>query len=144
MQKKKIILFTLIAIIAIGIIITFIVLNYKKEDNKPNEEAPNTETTVKNSPTPITNISEMTNQDKSIFNSNFDIYIGKNIKGAKIKSLIATIKYSNEHSNIRKVDLIVNGKETTDSSEIKTTATYSVSFEYDNNGLICKAIVVEN
>lgn len=148
MQKKKTILYVLLAIAIISIITTFIVLNYKKEDNNNNGENTNTENstqnTIKNSPTPISNVNEMTNQDKSIFNSNFDIYFGENINGSQVKLLISSINYSNKHSLIRKVDLIINGKKSTNSSEIKTTSTYSVSFEYDNDGLICKAIVQEN
>lgn len=143
-MKKKIILYVLLIIVIIGIIATFIVLNYKKEDRQPNESTTNTESTVKSSPTPINNVSEMTEQDKSIFNSNFDFYIGKNVKGARVKSLIQAVQYSNEHSSIRKVDLTINGDIVTDSSKIETSNTYSVSFEYDNNGLICKAIIEEN
>lgn len=143
-MKKKIILYVLLVIVIIGIIATFIVLNYKKEDRQP-ESTTNTESTVKSSPTPISNVSEMTEQDKSIFNSNFDFCIGKNVKGARVKSLIQAIQHSNEHSSIRKVDLVINGDATTaNSSNIKATGTYSVSFEYDDDGLICKAIIEEN
>lgn len=144
-MKKKIVLYVLLVIVIIGIIATFIVLNYKKEDSQPNESTTNTESTVKSSPTPISNVSEMTEQDKSIFNSNFDFCIGKNVKGARVKSLIQAIQHSNEHSSIRKVDLVINGDATTaNSSNIKATGTYSVSFEYDDDGLICKAIIEEN
>lgn len=146
-MKKKIVLYIILVILVVGIIVTVAFLNYKKEnkeDNNTNEEIQSTEATTKPSPTPINNVSEMTEQDKSIFNSNFDFYIGKNVKGARVKSLIQAVQYSNEHSSIRKVDLTINGDIVTDSSKIETSNTYSVSFEYDNNGLICKAIIEEN
>lgn len=146
-MKKKIVLYIILVILVVGIIVTVAFLNYKKEnkeDNNTNEEIQSTEATTKPSPTPINNVSEMTEQDKSIFNSNFDFYIGKNVKGARVKSLIQAVQHSNEHSSIRKVDLTINGDIDTDSSKIETSSTYSVSFEYDNNGLICKAIIEEN
>ena len=146
-MKKKIVLYIILVILVVGIIVTVAFLNYKKEnkeDNNTNEETQSTEATTKPSPTPITNVSEMTEQDKSIFNSNFDFCIGKNVKGARVKSLIQAVQYSNEHSSIRKVDLVINGDATANSSNIKATGTYSVSFDYDNNGLICKAIIEEN
>lgn len=146
-MKKKVIIFTLIAIVIIGIIATVVVLNSKnenKENNLANDATPTTEVTINHSPTPISDVNKMTEQEKSIFNSNFDFYAGNNIKGNRVKSLIQTILHSNEHSSIGKVDLVINGTKVIDSSNIKNTNSYSVSFEYNNNGLICKAIIEEN
>lgn len=139
-MKKKTIIYILIAIVIIGVIIAFIFLNQNKQDNKANGENTNAESTVNNSLTP----KELTEQDKSIFNSNFNIYRGSDVDSMQVKYLISSIKYSNENSSVRKIDLIINGKESTNSSEIVATSTYSVKFEYDDNGLICKAIVNEN
>lgn len=146
-MKKKIVLCIILVIVIVSIITTVVVLNYKKEnkdDNQANEGTPSSEVTAKPSPTPISDITKMTNQEKSIFNSNFDFYAGSKIKGNRVKSLIQTILHSNEHSSIGKVDLIINGTKVITSSDIKTTSSYSVSFEYDSNGLICKAIIEEN
>lgn len=86
----------------------------------------------------------MNAQEKSIFNSKFNIYIGRDVSASNVKRLISIIKHSNENTAIRKVDLTINGEIETDSSKINDSSTYAVSFEYDDYNLICKAIVVEN
>lgn len=153
MQKKKIILYVLLVIVIIGIIVTFIVLNTNKENSDGNNKNnSNVESTVSPSLTPsITNTqnpnsitNELGKQEKALFNSNFDFYVGSNVKGSKVKSLIATIKYSNSQNNARKIDLIIDGDLATDASKIKASGSYSVSFEYDTAGFICKALVNEN
>lgn len=138
-MKKKIILFSIIAIIVVGLIIgAMLLFNNQKTTNNSNEDTPSI-------PTPPTSSYQGINeQDKSIFNSNFDIYSGKNISGTKVKMLISTIKSSNEKSEIGKVDLVINGESTIDSSKIDKSKTYSVSFDYNKNGLINKAIIEDN
>lgn len=151
-MKKKIIV--VLIIIAIGLGITYVVLNYNKENTNHAEE---TETpspasnststpipTPKPSPTPITNVQNMTEQEKSIFNAKFNIYIGRDISAKNVKHLISAINHSNETTSIRKVDLIINDEIATDSSKINASSTYTVNFEYDDNKLVCKAIVTEN
>lgn len=86
----------------------------------------------------------MTEQEKSIFNSKFNIYIGRDVSASNVKRLITAIKHSNENTSIRKVDLTINDGKSTDSSKINDSSTYTVNFEYDENGLVCKAIVNEN
>ncbi len=86
----------------------------------------------------------MTAQEKSIFNSKFNIYIGRDVSASNVKRLISVIRHSNENTAIRIVDLTINGEVATDASKINDSSTYTVSFEYDDNNLICKAIVVEN
>lgn len=151
-MKKKIII--ALILIIIGVSITYVVLNYNKENIDNTENTNNTEKTEtptptspsspKPTPTPITNVEEMNAQEKSIFNSKFNIYLGKDVNASNVKRLIAVIKHSNENTAIRKVDLTINGEVATDSSKINDSSTYTVTFEYDDNKLICKAIVVEN
>ncbi len=109
-----------------------------------NNEDTNNENSNKNETTTDNSYKTMSEQEKSVFNSNFDMYLGKNVKGVQVKSLIASIKSSNENSNIGKVQLVINGESSMDATKIKNSSTYSVSFEYDEKGLICKAIVDEN
>ncbi len=135
MKKKTIISVFIVLVIILLAIACFYFFNKRTEDNE-NDKAPQT--------LPSSSFQAITEQEKSIFNSNFDMYIGKNVKGMQVKSLIASIKSSNEKTSIRTVDLIINGENSMDSSKIKTSSTYSVSFEYDDKGLICKAIVEEN
>lgn len=147
-MKKKIIIFLLLVIIAASI--TYIVLNYNKGTTNNAEETetptptPTSTSTPSPSPTPITNVEEMNAQEKSIFNSKFNIYIGRDVSASNVKRLISAINHSNENTAIRKVDLTINGEITTDASKINDSSTYTVNFEYDDNNLICKAIVSEN
>lgn len=148
-MKKKIIICLILVLIIVGIIVYFVFFNKNnnKETNNTNTNDTNTPnatvTTVPTSPTPINNIEEMTAQEKSIFNSKFDIYMGSNVSAQKVKILIATINHSNENSSIKKVALSFNGKAET-SPQVADSSTYTVTFEYDKNGLISKAIVEEN
>ena len=98
----------------------------------------------KTSPTPMTNVEDMNAQEKSIFNSKFNIYIGKDVSASNVKSLITAIKHSNENTAIRTVNLTINGEVATDDSKINDSSTYTVSFKYDDYNLICEAIIVEN
>lgn len=139
-MKKKIILFSIIAIIVVGSIIGARLLfnNSNNSYNNPNQDTSSTVTP------PTSSYKGISEQDKSIFNSNFDIYLGKNISGNKVKMLISTIKSSNEKSEIGTVDLVINGEPSMDSNKIDKSKEYSVSFEYDKNGLINKTIIEEN
>lgn len=92
----------------------------------------------------MTNVKDMNAQEKSIFNSKFNIYIGRDVSASNVKRLITAIRHSNENTAIRKVDLTINGEIETDSSKVNDSSTYTVSFEYDDYNLICKAIVSEN
>ncbi len=92
----------------------------------------------------MTNVEDMNAQEKSIFNSKFNIYIGKDVSASNVKSLITAIKHSNENTAIRTVNLTINGEVATDDSKINDSSTYTVSFKYDDYNLICEAIIVEN
>ncbi len=136
MKKKMLILFVIILIILLVAIGIFIGNKNSNDNSNP---------TNNSEPTPTHSISEqLTEQEKSIFNSNFDIYVGQNISGKQIKQLITSVKYSNENSSIRQVTLTINGEESLDSSKIQISKMYSVSFEYDEKGLICKVIIEDN
>lgn len=156
-MKKKIILYVIIILVAISLITVGFIMFNNKENNTDNDTTNNTDnspktTTETSSPAPnndstkkLDDIKKQLNeQEKSLFNSNFDMYMGKNVKGVKVKSLIATILSSNSKDSNRKVSLIINGEESTNSSKISSGNTYSVSFEYDDNGFIYKAIVKDN
>lgn len=145
-MKKKIILFSLIFIIVIGLVIgTYFILNNNTTSTQNNSSNEAIQTSTPQTTTTPTNVQQyLSEQDKSIFNSNFDIYIGKKVNSTQVKSLISTIKSSNEKSEIRTVDLVINGEKSMDSSKIDKSKTYSVSFEYDKNGLINKTIIEEN
>lgn len=138
MKKKMLILFVIILIILLVVIGIFIFTENKNKNN-------NSGVTNNSEPTPTHSISEqLTEQEKSIFNSNFDIYVGNNISGKQIKQLMASVKHSNENSPIRQVTLTIDGEESLDSSKITNDDIYSVSFEYDEKGLISKVIVEKN
>ena len=156
-MKKKIILYVIIILVAISLITVGFIMFNNKENNTDNDTTNNTDnspktTTETSSPAPnndstkkLDDIKKQLNeQEKSLFNSNFDMYMGKNVKGVKVKSLIATILSSNSKDSNRKVSLIINGEESTNSSKISSGNTYSVSFEYDDNGFIYQAIVKDN
>ena len=148
-MKKKIILFSIVAIIVVGLIVgAYFIFNNKNNSNQNDSNngsnTTNQNSTTQTTPTPTSSFQGLSEQDKSIFNSNFDMYLGKNVKGTQVKALIATIKSSNEKSEIGTVDLTINGEESMDSSKIDKAKTYSVSFEYNQKGLINKAIVEEN
>lgn len=149
-MKKKVILYVIVILVVISLVaVGFITFNNKDNKNEDNNQKDSTATS---SPTPNNDVTKklddinknLNEQEKSLFNSNFDMYMGKNVKGVKVKSLIATILSSNSKDSDRKVTLIINGEESTNSSKINSGNTYSVSFEYDDNGFICKAIVEKN
>lgn len=149
-MKKKVILYVIIILVVISLVtVGFIMFNNKTNKTDDNNHKSSTATT---SPTPNNDVTkklddinkQLNEQEKSLFNSNFDMYMGKSVKGVKVKSLIATILSSNSKDSNRKVGLIINGEESTNSSKISSGNTYSVSFEYDDNGFIYKAIVKDN
>ena len=138
MKNKKALLYFLLSIILIGLIVMIIYFFSRYQNQKNNEDF------IITSPTPISNVNVMTEQEKSIFNSNFDMYLGKNVTAIKVKSLISTINSSNQTTSIQKVTIFINDEECTDASKITSSSTYSVSFDYNKNGLIYKAIINEN
>ena len=132
MRKNLIIVFIIILII---VLIALGVYFFKGNENNNNSNSDDNATMINNAS------EELTEQAKSIFNSNFDIYVGKDITSSQIKQLMASVRHSNENSNIRQVTLLLDGEETLDSSKIKTSKKYSVDFEYDDKGLISKVLV---
>lgn len=138
MKNKKALLYTFSVIILIVLIVISIYF-YSKSQNSKNNEDP-----ITTKPTPISNVNVMTEQEKSIFNSNFDMYLGKSVNATKVKSLISTINSSNQTTSIQKVTISINNEESTDASKITNSSTYSVNFDYNENGLIYKAIINEN
>ena len=130
MKNKKALLYFLLSIILIGLIVMIIYFFSRYQNQKNNEDF------IITSPTPISNVNVMTEQEKSIFNSNFDMYLGKNVTAIKVKSLISTINSSNQTTSIQKVTIFINDEECTDASKITSSSTYSVSFDYNKNGLI--------
>ena len=138
MKNKKALLYFLLSIILIGLIVMIIYFFSRYQNQKNNEDF------IITSPTPISNVNVMTEQEKSIFNSNFDMYLGKSVTAIKVKSLISTINSSNQTTSIQKVTIFINDEECTDASKITSSSTYSVSFDYNKNGLIYKAILNEN
>ena len=138
MKNKKALLYFLLSIILIGLIVMIIYFFSRYQNQKNNEDF------IITSPTPISNVNVMTEQEKSIFNSNFDMYLGISVTAIKVKSLISTINSSNQTTSIQKVTIFINDEECTDASKITSSSTYSVSFDYNKNGLIYKAIINEN
>lgn len=92
-------------------------------------------------PAPTTSYNAISEQEISNFNSNFDIYAEKNTTGNQVKSLISTIKALNEKNPSRTVSIYLEDKEITDSSKINSNKRYSISFDYDSDGFIYKAII---
>lgn len=157
-MKNKLSLIICIIIIIVLIIVGLVFINKKDNENSTENETKAQNTTENNSSTNSSNSSlvipiatpeskvpeEMNNQLKSIFNASFDMYLGTKVSASNVKALISTIRHSNNNSPVRPVSLSINGENTLDVSKLNQTSTYSVSFEYDDNGLICKAIVNEN
>lgn len=145
-MKKTVILCITILLIAISIVLTILIYSNKINKNPENTGDSKTENSTNATPTPVNSIDDQLNKYQiSLFNSNFDVYAGKNVDANQIKALISSIKTSNASSSIRKVSLSVNNEEQTIPTLdiIKNSSTYTVKFEYDSQGLISKAIINE-
>ena len=90
MRKNLIIVFIIILII---VLIALGVYFFKGNENNNNSNSDDNATMINNAS------EELTEQAKSIFNSNFDIYVGKDITSSQIKQLMASVRHSNENSN---------------------------------------------
>ena len=84
-MKKKIILFSIITIIVVGLIVGAYFIFNNKDNSTPNDNSTGSNTTTQTpttqaTPTPSSSYQGLSEQEKSIFNSNFDMYLGKNVK----------------------------------------------------------------
>ena len=89
---------------------------------------------------------DMSKQEIETFNATFKKYEGDSVKGSSIKTLLDEVITTNMSSNYRNnhvVTIEYDGEELEDEKDIRTTKnkissqkSYSVSFEYDDDGLI--------
>lgn len=94
---------------------------------------------------------DMSKQEIEVFNAAFKNYEGDSVKGSSIKTLFDEVITMNMSSNYRDnhvVTIEYDGEELEDEKDIRTTRnkissqkSYSVSFEYDDDGVIEKVII---
>ena len=121
----------LIIIIVIIIIITIGLLNSKSNHKKEEEQF-------------------ATNLTATTLNHKFTIYEGNNKTKNEINSLLNNIFENNQRTNSYKVDCVLLGEKITNYSstnlkpeqdKLLSNHTYTVSFEYDKNGIINKVMI---
>lgn len=137
---------TIISILVVIFILSVVCMIYAivaKPNSSNNNTNTNTNTSSQNTtstePPKKVTIDTLTDEARSIFNSQFDIYRGEQIPGNTVRLLIASVKSSNETTGLVKVTIYIDGVKYNFDKEFDTSKTYSVSFSYDTNGLINRA-----
>ena len=91
---------------------------------------------------------DMSKQEIETFNATFKKYEGDSVKGSSIKTLLDEVMTTNMAGGERTVTIEYDGEELEEQKDIRTTRnkissqkSYSVSFEYDDDGAIEKVII---
>lgn len=137
-KKSKILILTRAVLIAILIASLAILIYYKMENNSKDP-------------------SKLDDEAKSAFNSKITLYLGENITGSQINSLLAFTLANNMESiqnneNYKCITITSNGGSSTLINENSTTYTkvstnensYIVIGTYDENGLLTKIDITKN
>lgn len=97
-----------------------------------------------------TNLSE---QEIQTFNSKFTPYEGTNISGSRVKTLIQTVRASNQANSDKQISFAYAASSTANANnntidevttEINTGSTYSVTLGYGTNSLVNKITIKKN
>ena len=99
----------------------------------------------------VVNNNSMTEVDVSTFNSKFEQYLGKNVRGAQVNALINTVNTNNMSQDDISKKVTITGNDTTTEKATNyvknyaTGSTYIVKVEaYTKGGLIEKISISEN
>ena len=96
-------------------------------------------------------LSTMENEEVVTFNKDLKLYIGNNLQGSQIRTLINMIQTSNNTHPDKQITLSLNSIEHSSSDElleaindINITDSFTVYFEYSPSGFINKAVINKN
>ncbi len=96
-------------------------------------------------------LSTMENEEVVTFNKDLKLYIGNNLQGSQIRTLINMIQTSNTTHPDKQIILSLNSIEHSSSDElleaindINLTDSFTVYFEYSPSGFINKAVINKN
>lgn len=77
----------------------------------------------------------------NIFNDQFTMYLGDNVKASNVKSLIRRVEVNNKNENTFGI-VELEGISTI--ADVVSSHQYMVTAEYGSNGLINKIVIVDN
>lgn len=80
--------------------------------------------------------SSLQNQEVNAFNARFENYIGTDLKGSIVNSLIITVRNSNLSEEERTVTIILDGNILNEEERVDSSKIYTVNAGYDDDGYI--------
>ncbi len=85
--------------------------------------------------------SNMSDQEKTIHNSKFDMYAG-NKSGSTVQALLSAVRTNN--ASKENVQVQINGSNIADNYNVKNAKTYTITMVPDNNGVITNIEIKED